>query len=392
MKQEPFSRKQILVQILAKWQTEGSARFQIGSAFYRESSRVGRDLAVLAAIAYKAQTNRLRILDAMTGCGVRPLRYALEAGADYIWANEGNPDLRAQLADNLSALPKAQYRITHQDANSAFFDAHQRQDFYDLIDIDSFGSPMPHLSTALWAIKLGGLLYLASTDGRTTSGRVVEKSVRTYGAYARFHSAPHEQGLRLLIGKVAQEAAARGLHAAPLFAYHHGEVNRVMVRISRSRAGSEWTLDDYGFIAYCHHCGHFQTVSWKRLGRVVCPCGGEHSPVVSGPLWIGPLHSAEMLSQMYKLAGSLASISSVCQPLIETMQAESDLPPYYYPLAEIGRRGRMDIPPRDDLIARLQAAGFAATRTHMSDEAIKTTAPLSLCLAIAKEIGREVSH
>ena len=379
----------------ASWQTEGKARFQVGNAFFRRSSRIGRDLAVLAAIAHKSQQKTqqksLRILDAMTGCGIRPLRYALEANADYIWANEGNPDLHTQLTTNLSSLPSTQYKITHQDANTAFFDCHQTKDFYDLIDIDSFGSPMPYLSTALWAVRLGGLLYVASTDGRTTSGRAAEKSVRTYGAYARFHTAPHEQGLRLLIGKVAQEAAARGLHAAPLFSYHHGEVNRVMLRITRPKAGANWTLKSYGFIAYCHHCGHFQTVTWKRLGRVTCPCNGEHPPAVSGPLWLGPLHNADALSQMNEIAASCDSISPKTRPLLATMQAESEMPPYYYPLAEIGSRGQMDIPPRDALIAQLQQAGFAATQTHLNQQAIKTTAPMAVCLEIAKSMSAAIA-
>ena len=81
-----------------------------------------------------------------------------------------------------------------EDANAVFFDCHQRQDFYDLIDIDSFGSPMPYLSTSLWAVKLGGLIYLTSTDGRATSGHAPDKSLQTYGAYARAHPAVHEQG------------------------------------------------------------------------------------------------------------------------------------------------------------------------------------------------------
>jgi len=376
----------------AGWRTEGTARFRVGEAFFRESSRIGRDLAVLAAAAYKTTHQRLRILDAMTGCGVRALRYVLEAEADYVWANEGNPDLHAQLSQNLEALPPERYQITHQDANTAFFACHQKQDFYDLIDIDSFGSPMPHLSTALWAVKLGGLLYLASTDGRTISGYAPEKSVRMYGAYARFNPIPHEQGLRLMIGKVAQEAAARNLHATPLFSYHHGEVKRVMVRISRSRAGAKWTLDSYGFIAYCYRCGHFQTVSWKQLGRVTCPCGAAQAPIVSGPLWLGPLHDVEYLLEMKRVADTCLSVSSRCKPLIETMCAEAELPPYHYKLQEIGSRGRIDIPPRDQLIARLQLAGFSAARTHLSSEAIKTTAPMAKCLEIAQQIAGEVAQ
>ena len=95
------------------------------------------------------------------------------------------------------------------------FSCAQQQDYYDLIDIDSFGSPTPFVSTALWAIKLGGLLYLTSTDGRTTGGHAIEKSIQIYGACARSHPAVHEQGLRLLIGCAAQKAAERGFHIQP---------------------------------------------------------------------------------------------------------------------------------------------------------------------------------
>ena len=145
------------------WQCEGAAHFCVGEAFFRAGSQTGRDLAVLAAIAHKDRPENkdgsLRILDAMTGCGVRPLRYVLEAGADYVWANEGNVDLRQLLNKNLSrSLSPEQYRTTHQDANSVFFDCYQRRDFYDLIDIDGFGSPMPALATA----PMGGKTWRAT--------------------------------------------------------------------------------------------------------------------------------------------------------------------------------------------------------------------------------------
>ena len=70
------------------------------------------------------------------------------------------------------------------------------------------------------------------------------------------------------------------------------------------------------------------------------------------------------------------------------MQAEASLPPYYYPLAELGRRGKIDLPPKNTLIQRLQQAGFPTTPTHTDPQAIKTTAPLSTCI----ELARQVSH
>lgn len=387
------------------WQREGAACFDVGEAFFRSTSQTGRDLAVLAALSHKNRPDNkdraLRILDVMTGCGVRPLRYVLEAGADYVWANEGNVDLRQQLSTNLSSsLSSDKYRITHQDANSVFFDCYQRREFYDLIDVDGFGSPMPTLATALWAVNLGGLLYLTSTDGRATSGHAPDASLQTYGAYGRSHPAVHEQGLRLLIGLAAQQAAARGLAAQPVFSSYQGEVNRVMVRITRA---SVWNSAYYGFLAYCHSCGQFQSVSWKKLGRVLCDCNVEAQsgdrPAVSGPMWLGPLHDAHELEKMRQQAILLQANPhpndqnperwTKCQLLIETMQAEANLPPYHYPLAEIGRRGKIDIPPRQALILQLQQQGFAATLTHISPQAIKTNAPIAVCIQLAKQLHNQ---
>ncbi|MEM8502383.1 MAG: tRNA (guanine-N1)-methyltransferase [Cyanobacteria bacterium P01_D01_bin.1] len=375
------------------WRTEGAVHFSTAGAFFRGSSKTGRDLAILAALAYRQHADnpsgQLRVIDAMTGCGVRTVRYLLEAEADYVWANEGNQDLSELIRVNLQSNLDSQrfsnrYHLTHQDANSVFFEAYQRREFYDLIDIDSFGSPTPTLGTSLWAVKLGGLLYLTSTDGRATSGRALDSALQSYGACARAHPAVHEQGVRLLIGTAVQQAAARGLGAKPIFSWYHGEVNRVMVRITRAL---NWQRQHYGFLTYCHACGQFQTLSWKALGKgASCDCGSTEAPVVSGPMWLGPLHDSTELAAMRRIA--VQKDWTDCSRLIEVMQAEADLPPYFYPLAEIGRRAQLDIPPRKRLIERLQAAGFEATVTHFSTQAIKTDASLSTCLDLARQLSR----
>jgi tRNA (guanine26-N2/guanine27-N2)-dimethyltransferase len=82
-------------------QTEGKAKFVVGNAFYRQSSQLARDLGVLAAAIYRADTGNLQVLDAMAGCGVRSLRYWLESQADWVWANEGNPELDPIVQQNL---------------------------------------------------------------------------------------------------------------------------------------------------------------------------------------------------------------------------------------------------------------------------------------------------
>jgi tRNA (guanine26-N2/guanine27-N2)-dimethyltransferase len=264
-----------------------------------------------------------------------------------------------------------------------FFTCYQNRDFYDLVDIDNFGRPSPYTSNGLWGTQFDGLLYITSTDGRSTGGHEPETSLKSFPAYARSHPAVNEQGLRLLIGHAAQSAASREVGIKPVFSIFTGQVHRAMVRLVKKPT---LTPKTYGFIAYCHHCGHFQTVEWPQLGGIFCPgCDGdeESHPVVSGPLWLGPLHDTDTVGEMQVLAQKWG-----WQPaadLLAIMAAEATLPPYYYPLGKIGHFGKMDIPNRDHLIETLRAQGYRATVTHLDRQAVKTDAGFWDCVAIARQ-------
>lgn len=357
---------------------EGGVNFVVGNAFYRASSQVGRDLAVLAARIEKRDRGTLRVLDSMAGCGVRSLRYWHEGGADWVLANEGNPEVSAVLKHNLKPLLKAGAGlILHRDANRVFFQCYDRRDYYDLVDVDSFGSPVPFSSSSLWAVRLGGLVYLTSTDGRTATGHEREQSLRVYGATARSHPSAHEQALRLLIGTTQQQAARKGFGVAPVFSLFSGSVYRVMLRLQKGQQLSE---QNYGFLGYCHGCGEYSTVRWRELGRVApCPHDGT-PPVLSGPMWLGTLHDRPYLRRMQAIARDLGWSDRA--ELLAVMDAEADLPPYFYRVGDIGRRSKADLLPRDVLIQRLRDCGYRATATHLDAQAIKTDADLRTCAAI----------
>jgi len=364
------------------WQTEGQAQFYVGSAFYNPAGRLNRDLGVLAAAVQRAAQGSLRLIDATSGCGARALRYALESDATELWVNEGNPDLHDLLAANLAPLlAHRRARLTHQNVRRLFAACAAQGDYWDFIDLDGFGSAGPYLPAALSALAIGGLLYIASTDGRAATGHQPEASLRAYGAFARAQPAAREQALRLLLGALQQEAARLDLGIQPGFALWTGSTYRVLVRLQAQPA---LTPETYAFLGYCHACGEYQTVTWRQLGCVACSCG---QPLThSGPLWLGPLHDRPLLTALQDLAQRWQWFDR-CE-LLATLQGELDLPPYYYPLGEIGRRGKLDLPPRSRLLAALQAQGFRAAPTHCEAEAIKTNARLADCVAIARQLGR----
>jgi tRNA (guanine26-N2/guanine27-N2)-dimethyltransferase len=365
-------------------QQEGSTYFQVGPAFFRPESRTARDLGVLAAAAYQQQHQMLRVLDVMSGCGVRSLRYALEAKADWVWANEGNPDVAAVLQQNLTAqLPREQVHLTIGSARQALNECLYQQNYFDLIDLDCFGSPSAYLSACVQVARKGGLIYLTTTDSRTCAGHNPAASLRYFGAYARAHPAAHEQGLRLLIGSLMQQALMQGFAIAPVFSFFQGQLYRVMMRLVD---GQNWSEQQFGFLGYCYVCGDYQAITWRGLSRAVCPYHEVSQPLtLSGPMWLGPLHDTKDLVNMQNLAQDWGW--KECKALLERMVAEIPFPPYFFTLAEIGHRAKIDIPKRDRLIAALQDRGFSAVVTHLNLQAIKTTASFQTCLTVARTLS-----
>lgn len=361
---------------------EETAYFTVGKTFYRPHSKITRDLGVLAAKVYKQTQEKLRVLDVMTGCGVRSIRYYLESDADYIWSNDSNPKNKETIEYNLGfILQENKGKISYQNANNIFFECYNNKDYYDLVDVDAFGSPNPYLSTALWATKIGGLIYLTCTDGRTGTGHLPEKCLQVYGSYGRSHPAAQEQVLRLIIGSALQQAATMGLGIEPIFSFFTGQNYRVMLRLLPK---INLSLDNYGFLGYCHQCGEYATISYQQLGKSRCYDQEEkqdYNYTISGAMWLGNLHNKEYLKTMKNLAINLKwrKVSD----LLSTMINESNFPPYFYTLGEIGRRGKLDIPKRSQLITALENQGFSATITHINPQAIKTNATLKKCIYIA---------
>ncbi|KAI0497314.1 hypothetical protein KFK09_020537 [Dendrobium nobile] len=220
-------------------------------------------------------------------------------------------------------------------------------------------------------------------------------SLSSYGAYVRPMPYSNEVGLRMLIGGASREAAASGFLVSPLFSYYsyHGPVFRVMLQVFRGNLNES---SNYGFISYCNQCGNSQTHQWAELGQISCPCRNgmvSHSVVVSGPLWTGPLHNTAYVSRMLELAREWgwACNSKKCsdvESILNQMIDESDpqLPSGYIKLDEIASRAKINSPPLSAILSALRKEGYAACRSHINRNAIKTNCPIAECIIIAKEL------
>ncbi|KAM1487519.1 hypothetical protein ACFX13_001652 [Malus domestica] len=224
------------------FQTERGLKFDVGGTFFRHESATGRDLGVLAASLYKKSKGKLRVLDALCGCGIRSVRYLVEAEADFVLANDANDENKKVITENLSQVEsgsggEARWEVSLTDANRIMTECYLKRDFFDLIDIDSFGSDSSFLRSAFNALKLNGLLYVTSTDGFSSGGRRPQQTLAAYGAYVRPMPYSNELGLGMLIGGAVREASVLGYRVTPLFSYYsyHGPIFRVMLRVNRGK-------------------------------------------------------------------------------------------------------------------------------------------------------------
>ncbi|KAL5709887.1 methylamine--glutamate N-methyltransferase [Ranunculus cassubicifolius] len=377
-------------------EVERGLEFETGDSFFRHESAIGRDLGVLAGSLYKKSKGHLRVLDAMCGCGVRSLRYLSQSQADFVWANDANEQGRNTILSNLNQIVEERWVVSHSDANRIMAECFLKRDFFDLIDIDSFGSNSSFFRYAYDSLKLDGLLYVTNTDGYSSGGHRPYHSLASYGAYVRPMPYSNELGLRMLIGGAVRDASVLGYHVSPLFSYYsyHGPIFRVMLRVNRGKLPE---TKHYGFVSYCHKCGNSRAFSWDQLGRICCVCTNEEvssSPVVSGPLWTGPLHETSYVREMLELAeewewaGTETDTQKDLKKLLETMIDESNpkLPCGYIKLDQVAKRAKINSPPLRIMMAALEKEGYAVSRSHIMSNAIKTNCPMTGCIKIATEL------
>ncbi|MFM7267849.1 MAG: N2,N2-dimethylguanosine tRNA methyltransferase [Cyanobium sp.] len=331
----------------------------------------------------------LRVLDLMAGCGIRSLRYGLEGGAAQVWANDADAERLPVLAANLAALPAGvALPPTAEKAQRLLAALVAAGEHRELVDLDAFGSPLAMLPVALEVVALGGVLYLASTDGRSATGHDRTAAVRRFGAAARAHPASWEVALRLQLGALARAAWVQGRGLRPLFSFSEGRTFRSAVQLERLPAPHE--EQRLGLLAHCHGCGDQQVQPLLRLGRwSACACVAQAALAVSGPLWIGPLQDPGWLEAMAAEAcASPASLSPVAARLLRRLREDPGVPARVWPTALIARHLGQGPPPLRALVEALREQGYGALVSGVMTGQLRSDAPWPVVLATALRLSR----
>ncbi len=377
--------------------TEGPAACQVpksgNEVFYNPRMAFNRMLSSLALGACLPRLKRRRLLDGFCASGIRGIRYALENDLEEVVFLDASPSA-IKLAKKNAALNKLKNTSV---ACSVFNHYASSGNYFDIVEIDPFGTPAPYLAGALRALPKKGLLSVTATDLATLCGSANGPAKRRYDAQPLYTEYAHELALRTIIGFAARQAAVVDIGITPLFSFYRDHYAKTFLFTEKSAKKADASLSSIGFVSHCQKCGHRVACEQKE-----CVCGAKMKK--AGPLWIGEVNDADILKTMEATAiGRETTEEFAAEPkekgknaanlkkagenipeskanaktaeFIGLLRGEMGFPPYFFDLHKAGR-GKAT-PRTVEVERRLQAEGFRTARTHYEPTAIKTDAPIA---------------
>ncbi|NJE55611.1 tRNA (guanine(10)-N(2))-dimethyltransferase [Thermococcus sp. 21S9] len=366
--------------------SEGSARFLVPKAeriydapvFYNPVMALNRDISVLVARALEPK----RVLDALSATGIRGIRYALESPAEEVWLNDISDEAYSLMKRNVALNFEGELYeegdrsylwgeklivINKGDANRLMAENFR---YFDLVDLDPFGSPMEFLDTALRSVKRKGVLAVTATDTGVLCGAYSRACVKNYLARPIRGELCHEAGLRILIGTVVRYSAKYDLGVEVLLAYYRDHYFRAFLRFKSGATKAERSLAQLGYL-WQEKTGRF------TYEKAFLP----EKPKAFGPMWLGPLKDSEFVEKLSKELETFEPAHKKTRPFIELLAGELDVP-FHYDTHSLARRNGLEVRKVSEIIERLEKLGYRASRTHFSPTAIKTDAPFEVVLDV----------
>ena len=356
---------------LAKILVPKARRIYDAPVFYNPVMALNRDVSVLTARVLKPK----RVLDALSATGIRGIRYALETPAEEIWLNDISEKAYDLMKKNVVLNVRGELReendrsfllgekvmvINRGDANRLMAEKFR---YFDLLDLDPFGSPVEFLDTALRSVKRRGILAVTATDTGVLCGAYRHACLRKYLAEPIRGELCHEAGLRILIGTIVRYSAKYDLGVDVLLAYYRDHYFRVFLKLKSGAKKADESISKLGYL-WQDERGRFEYSREFLPGK----------PGAYGPMWLGPLKDVEFVEKIIEKARNHALGHRKTVPFLELLAEELDVP-FHYDTHALARKNGLEVRKIGKVIEKLRELGYRATRTHFSPTAIKTDAP-----------------
>ncbi|KAJ0305186.1 hypothetical protein COL516b_005417 [Colletotrichum fioriniae] len=393
---------------------------------------------------------RFTILDALSASGLRALRYSHElpfvtsvtandltkSAIESIKLNMKHNGLEDKIVTSHDdAIAHMYRRIADDLSNRDRFGNPSKENKYDAIDLDPYGTAAPFLDAAVQAVRDdGGLLAVTCTDGSHWAGHCyAEKCFSLYGGAPVKGLHSHEVGIRLILHALASAGSKYGLTIEPQLSLSIDFYCRVFVKVRKSKDAVNYQGGKTMIMYNCPGCSAWETQPMVRTraapkkkegyfykhGLSQGPptdshcrhCGSKMH--VAGPMYSGPLHNAEFIQRILDVLPTVdknvyqttSRIEGMLQTALEEYlpgpEPAEDLDPKdkelarvdHYPFFVMPSRlaGTLSTqqPPDDMFRGALKHLGYRVTRSHCRPGSVKTDAPWDTIWFVMQEWVRQ---
>lgn len=345
--------------------------------FYNPAAAINRSISVAIVEA----TEGLTLCDALAGIGARGLRVAAEVERrPKVTLVDINRD-SIRLARRNARLNGVQGRceFTHDEANSYLHSRYGKDEKFDYVDVDPFGTPVPYLQAALRATKGGGIASFTATDTAVLCGVHARVAERRYGGTPVNNHFHHETGVRLLLNAVRREAASLDIGVRPIAVHSTRHYIRVFVRVEVGPSKAEAARESEGYVLWCRECGRLaeRTVPGGSCEK----CGARLR--VAGPLWLGELTEAETLRDAVLASGKLGFPEAT--RVLSSLLGVDEFPPWSFSIEGICSDLRIASVSDSTVAELLKDQGYRTLKQPLEKTGLKTDAQYSAVVEVVRE-------
>jgi len=367
--------------------------------FYNENMIFNRDITeIIVCIYSKLLGRKLKFLDLMAASGIRSIRLLKETDCvEKIYINDLNPLAVKYIEKNLdfNNISNEKYEIFNEDAIIAPLWLSKKtgsnNEYFDVIDIDPFGSPAKYLPSAIQAIKLNGLLCVTATDTPVLFGIKKIQCLRKYLTLPIKTDFLKEVGIRILIYYVMKICNIFELYVEPILSISSDHYIRIFLIVKKGLSGCNNNIKNFGYYIFCPNC-LFRDIKkfYENENEFKCSkyqdCPKCNSKLYySGILWLGNLHN-EIYQNKLKEYVNRKDIESLkmfftlkkIKKYIDRSIDEDKFPPYYYSISKLADIMNVSAKSMNLLIENLKSLGFNSSRTHFDSMGIKTNASIEI--------------
>jgi tRNA (guanine26-N2/guanine27-N2)-dimethyltransferase len=335
--------------------------------FFNPDQELNRDVTIAALRAYQEREPRAdTYLDANAASGIRGVRAAADGwNATCCDVDEAAVALARENFDRNDL----EGEVVHRDANALMHD-----EWYDVIDVDPFGTPIPFADAALANAR--DLVCITATDTAPLCGAHFESGVRRYSAVPRNTDFHAEMGLRILLSALVRTAARYDVAATPILSHVSDHYVRTYLDLTQSASAANAAIDELGHVAHCQRCLYRET----ERGLVAnmpkeCPHCDEHLGT-AGPLYLGSVQDDNFLEATKDEITAEMGTTPRARDLVDRLRDELDTPTHY-DQHRLAKRWNEPAIGMDEFLDRLRDAGYEASRAQYGGTTFKTDADVT---------------